>query len=124
MSTWTSTAFQTLRQAAVVTALLLAGTLASGAPARADLPSPLELRRAIHDHVHDVVRDAVRVPRQIHRSHMRALRSHFSGRVYFAPHRHHHAIYRFPVRVHGHVVHRHYAYCNGHLFGRVRGRHR
>lgn len=41
---------------------------------------------------------------------------YLSGRVYYAPHHHHHVRYRFPVFVNGVVVHRPYDYCGGRLF--------
>ena len=57
-----------------------------------------------------------RVPRVIAVGHRGSYRPYFTGRSYYAPHRHYHAAYRFPVYLNGAVVHRSYPYCGDHLF--------
>jgi hypothetical protein len=41
---------------------------------------------------------------------------YYSGRVYYGPHHHYHAAYRFPVYVGGSVVYQPYYYCGDSLF--------
>ena len=41
---------------------------------------------------------------------------YFHGSVYFAPHRHRHSVYQFPVRVDGYWTYRPSYYCEGELF--------
>lgn len=59
------------------------------------------------------------VPRKIGRRNAAVYRANWGGDVYFRPHRHHHAIYVFPVHTRRGVVYREYEYCRGRLF--VRG---
>jgi hypothetical protein len=57
----------------------------------------------------------IRPPAVIHHHHAPAFRSHFAGSFHFAPHRHAHAIYAFPVATSYGVVYRPHVYCGGHL---------
>lgn len=56
------------------------------------------------------------VPQQIRVSHARELYPYHRSNVYYAPHRHVHAVYDFPVRVSGGWVYQPYAYCGHDLF--------
>ena len=56
------------------------------------------------------------IPHRIHDDRRRAYRPYYERSVYFAPHHHRHAVYRFPVRVgHGSGFREHF-YCNDELF--------
>ncbi|MCZ6832186.1 MAG: hypothetical protein O7F11_00420 [Acidobacteria bacterium] len=58
------------------------------------------------------------VPRQIVvRAERDRYRSYYNRRVYYAPHRHYHQVYDFPVYYQERRVPRPYAYCNGNLYG-------
>lgn len=59
---------------------------------------------------------AVYVPRRFYAPDAVTYRPWFAGQVYYGPHRHYHASYRFPVMVDGAVVYRPYAYCDDRLF--------
>jgi len=96
---------------------IAAAGLLAAAPAVAGPPSPLELHRELRSHVHDVLRELGRVPERIHARHRAHLEAFFGGRSDYAPHRHDHVTYRFPVRVGGHVDYRPYHYCDDALFG-------
>jgi hypothetical protein len=75
-------------------------------------PSPRDIHnRVVHD-----VRRLLEVPRTIHRAHVNSFRSFSRGTSYYAPHRHHHAVYHFPVYAGSRVVYRPYYYCNDALF--------
>ena len=57
------------------------------------------------------------VPARIGHAHVEHYRPYYQGRAYYAPHRHHHTVYDFPVRIRsGYVVRPHY-YCGGDLYG-------
>lgn len=57
------------------------------------------------------------IPRLIARELAHELAHYFIGRLYYADHRHHHTIYRFPhYDDHGAVSYRPYAYCEGKYF--------
>ena len=101
--------------------LLGAGlVLAGGGMARAGgLPSPFDLHREVRRHVGEVLRHLERVPDHIQRQHERHLEVFFGGRSYYAPHRHRHVVYSFPVWIGGVVEYRPYTYCDGRLFGPV-----
>jgi hypothetical protein len=86
------------------------------------LPDPLGLHREIHHEVRGLLRDLGRVPAAIHRAHLRHLDAFFGGRTYYAPHRHHHDSYAFPVWVGETVVYQPYSYCEGQLFAPPRVR--
>lgn len=59
------------------------------------------------------------VPRAIHSHYVRTYRPYYYGRTYYAPHRHHHVVYRFPVYgVYEQPVYYPYAYCGDELFAR------
>jgi len=60
--------------------------------------------------------DRFEIPRRIHDHRRHEFRSFFEGSVYFAPHRHRHSIYRFPVRVDHGWSYREHAYCNDELY--------
>ncbi|NIM00789.1 MAG: hypothetical protein GTN89_07730 [Acidobacteria bacterium] len=60
--------------------------------------------------------DRFDVPHRI-RHHRRDLyRPYFEGTVYFAPHRHRHSVYLFPVRIGGVWTYREHYYCDDALF--------
>lgn len=118
-----SPAFGLRSPVALPAALLAAAALSAPGAARADrLPDPIELHREIHHEVRGVLRDLARVPIALHREHRRHLDAFFGGRSYYAPHRHVHESYVFPVWVEGAVVYRPYSYCEGHLFAAPRVR--
>ncbi len=56
------------------------------------------------------------IPRRIQRHHGDRYRSYFDGYAYFAPHRHRHSVYRFPVFDHGSWSYRSHQYCEGDRF--------
>jgi hypothetical protein len=56
------------------------------------------------------------VPRSIVVGQRGYYQPYYSGRVYYAPHHHYHAAYRFPVYVGGSVVDHSYSYCGDSLF--------
>jgi hypothetical protein len=113
--------FHAVRCQSIVAATLLvaAGGLFAAPAARADFPLPLphEIHREVRAHVHEALRTLGRIPAEIHRSHVRNLEVFLGGNAYYAPHRHHHATYNFPVSVDGGVVYRSYSYCNNRLYG-------
>ena len=57
-----------------------------------------------------------RVPRVIAYDQRAHFTPYVAGRTYFAPHRHYHARYRFPVLVNGIVAYEPYSYCGDRLF--------
>jgi len=87
--------------------------------ARAEFPLPLphEIHREVREHVHDVLTLLGRIPEQIERAHQRHLEVFFGGSNYYAPHRHNHLTYNFPVWIDGDVAYRPYSYCNDRLYG-------
>ena len=94
---------------ALALASLFAGAALAGSSAvRAD--------DGLHEHVRDVLRHLGRIPERIHDHHARHLEVFSGARVYYRPHRHHHASYLFPVWVDGAVAYRPYTYCGGRLF--------
>ena len=106
----------THRHASLAISLAAAGALAVATPAAAEHDSLLGLRIGVHAHVHDVLRELGRVPDRIHAHHRAHLDVFLGGRSYYAPHRHHHVTYSFPVWVDGAVVYRPYVYCDDVLF--------
>ena len=56
------------------------------------------------------------VPRSIVVEQRGYYQPYYSGRVYYGPHHHYHAAYRFPVYVGGSVVYQPYYYCGDSLF--------
>lgn len=58
------------------------------------------------------------VPRSIHTYRVRSYRPYYYGRVYYAPHRHYHTLYSFPVYGYGEPIYYPYAYCGDSLFAR------
>ena len=60
--------------------------------------------------------DRFDIPRRIHDHRRHEYRSFYERSVYFAPHRHRHSIYLFPVRVDRGWSYREHAYCNDELF--------
>ena len=60
--------------------------------------------------------DRFDIPRRIHDHRRHEFRSYFEGTVYFAPHRHRHPVYRFPVRVGRGWAYREHFYCGDELF--------
>lgn len=113
--------FHAVRHPSLVaaTALIAAGGLFAAPAARADFPLPLphEIHREVRAHVHDALRTLGRIPAEIHRNHVQNLEVFLGGHVYYAPHRHNHATYNFPVSIDGRVDYRPYSYCNNRLYG-------
>lgn len=62
-----------------------------------------------------------RVPARIHRREIDLYRPYFRSRTYYAPHRHDHLVYDFPVRTRRGYVYSPHRYCDGRLFtgGRI-----
>ena len=56
------------------------------------------------------------IPQRLHDDRHHMYRPYYEGTVYFAPHHHRHAIYRFPVTVGRGPVFREHFYCDGELF--------
>ncbi len=56
------------------------------------------------------------VPKAIHPHHAKLYKPYFHSNVYYAPHRHHHAIYYFPVYSYGVPVYQPYAYCGSEVY--------
>lgn len=56
------------------------------------------------------------VPRRIHRHHYHDYRPYFRGSVFYAPHRHHHRVYAFPVYVDGYLAYPLHTYCGDAYF--------
>jgi hypothetical protein len=56
------------------------------------------------------------VPRRIIYRDVRAYSPWYGGTVWYGPHHHAHAIYRFPVYVNGAVVYQPYTYCGEDVF--------
>jgi hypothetical protein len=56
------------------------------------------------------------VPRRIYVEDRTYFRPYYTGGVYYGPHHHYHAAYRFPVYVNGGVVVRPYSYCGDEVF--------
>lgn len=52
---------------------------------------------------------------------VRAYAPYRAATVWYAPHRHRHVVYRFPVATRYGVVYEPYAYCDGHRYGVVTG---
>lgn len=114
-----------IRRSAVLSgALLLALGFGTASAARADLPSPLRLHREVRSHVRDVLRHLDRIPDRIERHHRAHLQVFLGGSSYYAPHRHHHVTYHFPIVVGGVVSYRPYVYCDDRLFHGPRERPR
>jgi hypothetical protein len=104
------------RHAPLAISFAAVAALAAATPAAAGHERLLGLRLDVHARVHDVLRELHRVPHRIHARHRAHLDVFLGGRNYYAPHRHHHATYRFPVRVAGAVAYRPYVYCDDVLF--------
>lgn len=73
--------------------------------------------RRAHDGYAYPVRQFV-VPRVITEHYVDDYAPYYGGSAYFAPHRHVHEIYVFPVAVDGVWHHRPHAYCGGRLYDR------
>jgi hypothetical protein len=50
-------------------------------------------------------------PRHLYRQHYRDYDRYYRGSVFYAPHRHSHRVYLFPVIIDGYAEYRPYAYC-------------
>ena len=108
------------RRVSAAAALLAAGALFAVPAARADFPfppTPREVHRELSGLVHDVLRTLDRIPLEIHGEFAGDLNPFLAGNVYFAPHRHYHETYNFPVWIDGAVYYRPYVYCNHRLYG-------
>jgi hypothetical protein len=55
------------------------------------------------------------IPDYIAHSHAGSYRPYYHGRTYFRPHRHHHAVYYFPVYTPAGYVLQPHSYCGGRL---------
>ncbi len=60
--------------------------------------------------------DRFEIPQRIHDHRRHVYRPYFEGSVYFAPHRHRHSVYLFPVRIGRGWSFREHVYCDGDLF--------
>ena len=81
-----------------------------------------------HDHPrhrvdirHRGIRDSRRytsfvIPQRIYARDHHVFSRHHQGRIFYAPHRHHHAVYDFPVYTRYGYVYRPHYYCDGALF--------
>ena len=98
------------RGAAVLVSIVFLA--AAAPPALAFPPSP----REVHERMRHDLKRFFDLPRQIHEAHRAAFGALFGGRMFYGPHHHYHAIYRFPVFVGGRVITRPYTYCNDSLF--------
>ena len=63
-----------------------------------------------HGHAHFVV------PQRIRGGHVARFESYHSGRIWYAPHRHYHAVYQFPVVAGYGVAYVPHAYCGETLY--------
>jgi hypothetical protein len=61
------------------------------------------------------VRGAFVIPGHIGHGHAHVYRPYYHGRTFFAPHRHYHAVYYFPVYTPSGYVLRPHSYCGGSL---------
>jgi hypothetical protein len=101
-----------MKRAGLAAAVVAAGLIAFPAPAGAHPHHGDDRGHGRHVKHHAGHRQVYyHVPRRFAAAHRHAYRAHYHGRVYHAAHRHHHDLYRFPVRVGGHLVYRPYAYC-------------
>ena len=66
--------------------------------------------------------DRFDIPHRIHGNRRNVVREYHEGSVYFAPHRHRHAVYVFPVRIGHSWGFREHFYCDGDLFFDHHGR--
>lgn len=97
----------------LMTAALMAACLVA-------FPSPANAHRGHSKHAprgvaHGHYKHHKTVPRVIASVHRGHYSPYFDGRVYYAPHRHHHARYLFPVFLNGAVVYQPYFYCGSNL---------
>jgi hypothetical protein len=105
-----------MRSILLAAAFLAAGLVAFPAPAEAHggRHPGRGLRGAGHGHFkHGHFKT---VPRFIATHHRAHFSPYVAGRVYYAPHHHHHVRYLFPVYVNGVIVHQPYFYCGDRLF--------
>ncbi|MDX1388426.1 MAG: hypothetical protein R3344_04520 [Acidobacteriota bacterium] len=72
-------------------------------------------RHRVHTTV-DIDRGRFVVPVRIEDRHVASYRPYFWTRLYDPAHRHHHAVYRFPVHTSFGVVYEPYVYCEGRWF--------
>lgn len=56
------------------------------------------------------------IPVHLTRTALRTYRNYHRGQTYYGPHRHHHAVYDFPVYTDAGWAYRPHSYCNGDLF--------
>lgn len=73
-------------------------------------------RRHVSNHHVGAYQGYFAVPARIDHRHVEVYRPYYWTRVYDRGHRHHHAVYRFPVYTAYGVVYEPYAYCGGRLF--------
>lgn len=105
-------------QAHPVRAILIGAALT--AACLVAFPSPATAHRGHSKHAprgvaHGHYKHYKSVPRIIASAQRGYYSPYFDGRVYYAPHRHHHARYLFPVFLNGAVVYQPYFYCDSHL---------
>jgi hypothetical protein len=112
--------------------VMLAALAAPGVVAhevhRHDVPRAHRSHRAHprHPPAHVHVRSAPPrfvIPARLDRREHRRLAPYSRGSVWYAPHRHRHAVYSFPVRFDGVWVERPHYYCEGALYERARIRY-
>jgi len=101
-----------VRAILMAAALMAACLVAFPAPANAHRGHSKHASRA-EAHGHD--KHYKKVPRVIVSAQRGYYSPYFDARVYYAPHRHHHARYLFPVFLNGAVVYQPYLYCGSNL---------
>lgn len=84
-------------------------------------PAPVKVHVHHPRHHGRYVGRAFHVPRRIVRRQFEAYNPYFHGKIYFAPHRHRHDVYYFPVRTRFGWEYRPHYYCRGELFLDTRG---
>jgi len=104
-----------------------APALANGHPVHSQHPGKGHYKKAKH-HRHQIHRGHVYVsgarfvapPRIVVAADVRAFGPYYQGRIYYGPHRHHHAAYLFPVATPYGVAYQPHYYCGGELHTRAR----
>ena len=118
-------AWRTLHRAIVVAGLLLGTSAVATAPALAGgrghdhRRGPRErvvVEHRGHGHRHGVRFERFVVPRVLRHRHARDYAAYRAGSAWYAPHRHAHRVYYFPVRLRGTWVYEPHFYCGRELF--------
>src|SRR5262249_8583681 len=90
--------FRKMARTAGLTAFAAASAFVMTPPPARALPFPPSPRDVHNRVVHDV-RKVLEIPRSIHQAHVDAFRAFYRGNVFYGPHHHYHAVYRYPVYV-------------------------